>query len=143
MADLIFDGRCGFCARAVHLTRRLDRQQRICLHPYQRPGVTEEFGLTPEQVASAVWLLDDGQFFSGAAAINGILDVTLGARIFLRIYRVPGMKRLQDWIYRWIAENRHRLPGRAPWCEEHSEDCMGIEETGGSCGLGAPTDSGS
>ena len=125
MVDLIFDGRCGFCARAVYLTRRLDRHQRVRLHPYQRPGVREEFGLTREQVQDAVWLLDDGQVLSGAAAINGVLDVSLGTRIFLRIYRLPGMRVLQERIYRFIADNRHRLPGRTPWCEEHPGECSG------------------
>lgn len=123
MVDLIFDGRCGVCARAVYLTQRLDRHQRVSLYPYQRPGVIEEFGLSLEQVQDAVWLLYDGQVFSGAAAINGVLDATLGTRIFLRIYRLPGMRWLQERVYRVIADNRHRLPGRTPWCEEHPGEC--------------------
>lgn len=143
MADLIFDGRCGFCTRAVHLVRRLDRRGRIRVHAYQREGVLETFGLTEEQAAGAVWLLDDGHLHSGAAAVSGTLDAALGTRLFLRLHRLPGIRWLQDRVYTLIADNRYRLPGAVPWCEEHPGDCMSAEEIGGSCGISGPEVSGS
>ena len=46
---VVFDGRCGFCTRAVGWVEHLDRHGRIELHAWQHPGVPERFGLTPQQ----------------------------------------------------------------------------------------------
>ena len=49
-----------------------------------------------------------------------------GVRIFLPLYRVPGVTWLQDRVYRWVAEHRYLLRGVTPWCQEHPEDCPGV-----------------
>lgn len=52
---VVFDGRCGFCTRAVGWVRRLDRHGRVELHAWQQPDVPERFGLTPQECDASVW----------------------------------------------------------------------------------------
>ena len=76
--DLIFDGRCGFCTRAVGWVHRLDRHRRISTHAYQEPDVLERFGLTESQAHTAVWAVVGGTPSAGAAAVAETLDTALG-----------------------------------------------------------------
>ena len=133
--DLVFDGRCGVCTRSAEWLRRRDRRGRIRLHPSQRPGVLERFGVTEAEAAAAVWAFETGASGApsrhrGAAAINRALDVALGVRLLMPFYRLPLIRQAQDRGYRWVAEHRHRLRGTTPWCTAHPEDCDSPEPTG-------------
>lgn len=130
--DLIFDGQCGFCTRSVHWLRRLDKHDRIRLHPSQRAGVLEQFDLRTEQVDSAAWAVDGQLRTSGAGAVNLALDVALGSRVFFWAYHLPGIHRLQDFAYRLVAARRGLLRGVEPWCTTHPDDC-GASDGQGSC----------
>ncbi|WP_058235042.1 thiol-disulfide oxidoreductase DCC family protein [Devriesea agamarum] len=121
--DLVFDGKCGFCTRSVMWVKGLDRHNRVRLHPSQRPGVREEFDLTEEQTRAAAWGFRQGKRYAGAAAINLAVDAALGIRIFSALYRVPGLRQVQNAGYGWVVKNRYRLPGMAPWCNSHPADC--------------------
>jgi predicted DCC family thiol-disulfide oxidoreductase YuxK len=125
VGTLIFDGECGFCTRARNLLVRLDRRDRITTLPYQRAGVAEEAGVSRAALAGAVfWDGGDGGRYWGAEAINAALSAALGTRLPLRLYRLPGVGRLQDRVYRWVAANRHRLPGATPWCTAEPGACL-------------------
>lgn len=134
--DLVFDGQCGFCTRAVYALQRLDRHHRLRFHPFQRAGVRERFGLSFEEAHQAVWSFGPGPRQAGAAAVNASLDAALGVRMFSAVYRVPGLRQVQDHGYRWIADHRYRLRGVTPWCVSHPEDC-GLAVAGAGCGWGA------
>jgi predicted DCC family thiol-disulfide oxidoreductase YuxK len=115
---LIFDGACGFCMRSVRLIRALDRDGRVTTVPYQRPGTPEAYGLTAAQCEATIRAVtSEGEHHSGAAAINAALAVALGSRLPLWLYRAPGIEQLQDLGYAFIARNRRRLPGDAPYCK--------------------------
>ncbi|MBN9612120.1 MAG: DUF393 domain-containing protein [Actinobacteria bacterium] len=135
---VVFDGQCGVCTRAARWLAARDRRDRIRVHPAQRPGVLRQFGLSEEAASQAAWAIEERDggtaSYRGAAAINRALDVALGTRLFLPLYRVPGIQWVQDRAYRWVAENRFRLRGVIPWCQTHPEDCPGV--TGpASCAL--------
>jgi len=121
---LIFDGNCGFCTRSRNLLIKLDRRHRMSTVPLQRPGAPELAGVSREELGRSVyWVAEDGSSSSGAEAVNAALSAALGTRVPLRIYRLPGLRGLQDAAYRWVAANRHRLPGATPWCTAHPENC--------------------
>lgn len=134
--DLVFDGRCGFCTRSVGWIERLDRRHRVTAHAAQVPGVLDRFGLDERQTSGAAWAIRDGAAVPGAAGIVLALDAALGVRIFAPMRRLPGAARVQDGIYRWIADHRHRLPGTVPWCDSHPGQCSD-DLRGSSCGLEA------
>jgi predicted DCC family thiol-disulfide oxidoreductase YuxK len=121
---LIFDGSCGFCTMTVGWLTGLDRRGRLRVVPFQIPGTPEAHGLTLEACRRAAWAVKpDRSSASGAGAIAVALDAALGTHVFEGIYRLPGVGRLQDAGYRWIARNRHHLPGRQPFCQSHPGVC--------------------
>lgn len=121
---LIFDGECGFCTRSRDFLVRLDRRNRVHTEPLQGDGVAERTGISREELEKSVtWLDEDGARYSGAHAVNAALAAALGTRIPLWIYRVPGVRQLQEALYRWVAANRHRFPGVTPWCTSHPDGC--------------------
>jgi len=120
---LIFDGRCGFCTRAMDLLTRIDRHGRVETRAAQEPGVAARAGIAPDELAKSVWWVHDSDRCSGAAAINSALAAAIGRRLPLTIYRLPGVGTLQEAVYRRVAANRHRLPGTTPWCQRHPDRC--------------------
>jgi len=127
--EMVFDGQCGFCTRAAEWLRRRDRRSRIGFHPFQRSGVLERFDLTEAEACGAVWAFEarggdtEPVRLRGAAAANRALDVALGVRLFHPLYRLPLVRQVQDRVYTWVAEHRHRLRGVTPWCVTHPDDC--------------------
>ena len=104
--------------------KALDRDRRVAVVPYQKPGVPASVGLSVEQCEEAVWAVaPDGRRYRGAAAINASLAVALGIQLPLSFYELPGVGGLQERLYDLIAANRHRLPGDVPYCERHPDQC--------------------
>lgn len=123
---LIFDGRCGFCTRSVGWLTRLDRAGRVEALASQQPGLTERFGLTPDDVAGAVWAFDGrGRRYRGAGAVNAALSAALGRSLPVLIYRLPVIRQIQDSAYAFVARHRSRFPGVRSWCEDHPGACSG------------------
>ncbi len=119
---LVFDGECGFCTRCVHWLHRLDRRARIETVPYQASGVPESIGATATECGDAVqWVGPDGQRRSGAAAVNGALDVLTRTPVPSALYRLTSG--LQERAYAWVADHRSRFPGTTPHCSAHPGDC--------------------
>jgi predicted DCC family thiol-disulfide oxidoreductase YuxK len=121
---LFFDGACGMCTRSRDLLVRLDRTGNLRTEPLQGPGVAERLGIAPSQLLDSVrWLDLTGAVYSGAEAVNAALSAALGTRLPLLIYRIPGIRRVQEAVYRWVADHRYRFPGTTPYCETHPVAC--------------------
>jgi predicted DCC family thiol-disulfide oxidoreductase YuxK len=67
------------------------------------------------------WQGANGSRAEAAEAINAALAAALGTHAPRHVYRVTW--RAQEWLYRWVADNRYRLRGATPWCEQHPADC--------------------
>lgn len=126
--DVIFDGECGLCTRAVGWLRRMDRRGRLRYHPFQRAGVLERFGLSDADARASVWAVCGEQRRSGAAAVNAAADAALGIGLCVALYRLPLIGRVQERVYRWVAEHRYRFRGVRPWCDEHPDDCGPVRQ---------------
>ena len=114
-AVLIYDGECGFCTSSARWIRRLVGGEHIRIEPYQRFEELERHGLTRERASKAVWLaLPDGGLHGGAEAVNRALALRRWGRLFLWLYRLPLVGRLEDAVYRWVARHRGRFPGGPP-----------------------------
>jgi predicted DCC family thiol-disulfide oxidoreductase YuxK len=121
---LFFDGGCGMCTRSVYFIKRLDRAGTVQIVPFQQSGSEERLGLDPARMyTSSWWLADTGEVHGGAAGINAALSAALGTRLPWLIYRIPGVRQLQNAAYRWIAGHRYRFPGTTPHCESHPVAC--------------------
>lgn len=116
---LLYDGDCGVCTRLSGVVTSTVRRRRedFTVSAYQDadlPGL----GLTPEQCDEALqWVDGRGRVSSAQDAVARVLLAgslpfrPLGALILL-----PGVNALAGVVYRWVAANRHRLPGGTPAC---------------------------
>jgi predicted DCC family thiol-disulfide oxidoreductase YuxK len=122
--SLVFDGTCGFCTRSVRLLKVLDRNRRVAVVPFQKPGIPASVGLTLEECEATVWAIaPDGRRYRGAEAVNASVAAALGTAVPLLLYYLPGIRQLQDFIYSVVASNRSRLPGDRPYCAQFPAEC--------------------
>ncbi len=113
---LVFDGDCAFCSTSVRTaTRWIGRMP--AASPYQFTDL-DALGLTAAQCELAVKYVDrDRRVHSGEDAVSKLLvDAGKGWWLLGSIMRVPGIHWFSGVAYRWVARNRHRLPGGTPAC---------------------------
>lgn len=92
-------------------------KNRLAITAWQTAVLTD-FGLTPADGQAQVWFVArNGRLFGGAEAINRALRLVWWAKPFTYLYPLPGIRQLQNYIYRWVAANRHRLPGATTTCQ--------------------------
>ncbi|MHC9294628.1 thiol-disulfide oxidoreductase DCC family protein [Mycobacterium sp. LTG2003] len=121
---LYFDGNCGMCTRSVHALTDRQRTGDVRIAPFQQPGTARRLDVPTDLMVEAAWWHDtSGVVYRGAEAINAALAAGYGTQIPLRLYRLPGMRLLQDAVYRWVATHRYRFPGTTPHCAAHPGDC--------------------
>jgi predicted DCC family thiol-disulfide oxidoreductase YuxK len=121
---LFFDGKCGMCTRSRNLLLKLNRTGDLLTEPLQTPDTAERLGITDASLMDAVrWLDATGDVYAGAEAANAAVSAALGTRLPLMIYRIPGIRSLEDAVYRWVADHRYRFPGTTPYCESHPVAC--------------------
>jgi predicted DCC family thiol-disulfide oxidoreductase YuxK len=121
---LFFDGHCGMCTRARDQLLKLNRTGLLETEPLQRPGTAERLGIPASRLLESVWWLDSsGAVYAGAEAANAALSVGLGTALPLLCYRIPGVRFVEDAVYRWVVAHRYRFPGTTPYCESHPVAC--------------------
>ena len=82
-----------------------------------------ELGLTAEDGFTQAWFVDEsGRLTGGAEAINEAFRYIWWARPLAPLYKLPGIRQLEDRIYRWIADNRHKMPGATDACAVPEQD---------------------
>jgi predicted DCC family thiol-disulfide oxidoreductase YuxK len=91
---------------------------RIEVQPWQMiPTRLAAAGLTAEDGMYQVWTVaPDGTVLGGPAAVNAALALIWWARPLTWLYRLPGMPWLENKVYRWVANNRYRMPGGTAEC---------------------------
>lgn len=117
---LIYDGDCGFCrACARFVERHVPTPAQV--RPWQSVDVAA-LGLTVAACTEAAqWVavneLDRRVTASGPAAIAELLKSSSPAwRLVGRLLSSRGALAVGWPVYRWIARNRHRLPGGSAMC---------------------------
>lgn len=119
-AFLIYDGDCAFC--------QLSLQWGIDHLPWFPPYVAfqkinpGDFNLTENQVRSQIFIVDTDKTFGGHRAGAWILTHQPGQSIDVVLWRLFGrlinfFSPVSALVYRWVAENRHRLPGGSATCK--------------------------
>lgn len=97
------------------MERFIKRRPRIVA--YQFTDVTE-LGLTPARCEEALqWVHEDGRIESAHLAVSrALMFGGKGWWLLGAVIRVPGISWIAGAVYRWIARNRHRMPGGTPAC---------------------------
>lgn len=114
---LVYDGDCGFCGWVVSHLRRWVRPA-IDIIPSQSADLGS-LGLTHQECIDAVqWVAPDGRRSSGGSAACDVLRASPRPWPVLGVLgSLPGIRLLVDVAYRWVARNRHRLPGSTTACQ--------------------------
>lgn len=109
---LVYDGDCGICTTSARLVTRLGLRADVVV-PWQRADLAT-LDLTAAQCQEAVQFVEDGRVTSGHEAIARLLlrSAWWWRPIALPLL-VPPMSWLAARVYRWVADNRYRLPGTA------------------------------
>lgn len=112
---LLYDGECRLCLQSVEIIRRMKTDADIRMLPLQEAAAEElPAGVGSEQLLAELHVLDgEGRLHRGAEALVRIIQTVPAWRWLAVLYRVPGLKRLADWGYRFIAKHRYRLFGKA------------------------------
>ncbi|MEN9645757.1 MAG: hypothetical protein RL238_2426 [Actinomycetota bacterium] len=114
---LVFDGDCAFCSSSVRFGQRwIGRMPQVS--PYQFTDLAV-LDLTAAQCEAAVqYVARDRHVYSGEDAVSMLLlGAGRGWWLLGAVMRVPGIHWLSGVAYRWVAKNRHRLPGGTPACD--------------------------
>lgn len=113
---LIFDGDCAFCSSSVRGGTRWIRRMPTAV-PYQTADLAA-YGLDEARCTEAVHYVDRRRVVHAAEDAVGALLRDSGRRWWLlgSLVKVPGLHWLSGVAYRWVAKNRHRLPGGTPAC---------------------------
>ena len=113
-ALLIYDGDCAFCKQS--LLWGINNLEWFPKHKAFQKLKPEEYGLTETQVKSEIWLICGERKLGGHKAASWILNQQKNY-----LWRLLGS--LTDFyspvsalVYRWVAKNRHRLPGGTKEC---------------------------
>lgn len=113
---LVYDGDCALCSSSA---RALERwiAHRPTVVAWQHASLVD-LGLTQEQCENAVqWVESDGSVLSAHLAVARVF--VYGGRgwwLIGRFLQLPGVRTVAGIAYRWVARNRHRLPGGTPTC---------------------------
>jgi predicted DCC family thiol-disulfide oxidoreductase YuxK len=112
------------CTRSRDLLLRFNRTGNVQTETLQSPSTAQRLGITPTSLLESIrWLDASGAVYSGAEAANAAFSAAVGTRIPLAIYRIPGIRFIEEAVYRWIAAHRYRFPGTTPYCESHPTAC--------------------
>lgn len=115
-ATFVYDGDCAFCtACARFIERRIPTPARVV--PWQFAGLAS-LGLTAAQCEQAVqWVGADGSVAAGPDAIAELLQSAPQPwRAGGTLLRLRAVRWLAWPAYRWVARNRHRMPGGTAAC---------------------------
>jgi len=119
---VLFDGDCAFCRRSVAILARLDWFRRMDFQNFRdKEHLPESFvSLDESRMNEEMHVLTPNrrELFAGFAAFRWIAArLPLGWMAVPLMY-VPGVPRLGQRIYLWIAKNRMKLvPCRDGQCE--------------------------
>ena len=113
-----YDGDCGFCLRWVNRLRRLDRAGQVSWVAFQSLPEPPR-GVTWDDLKRAAYLDPHPDTGAGPLHEGFYAFRQLSRRIPLLfplapLFWLPGMGRLGQPVYRWIAANRYRLSCRHP-----------------------------
>ncbi len=119
MIDIVYDGQCGFCERALGHLRRMARRDVFRLHDANdRGAVLARFpmlaGADTDMAMFAV--TGDGLVHRGFFAFRRMLWASPWLAPLLLLFYAPGAGILGPRIYAWIARRRRSLGCAAAEC---------------------------
>ncbi|MCG6495127.1 thiol-disulfide oxidoreductase DCC family protein [Kitasatospora sp. A2-31] len=126
---LVFDGDCAFCSTCVVWAERYPRQTLASAGweavPFQFADLAGLDALAggrgevswERAEREVLWVTPAGRVYGGAQAVARLLMRSGGAWAYLGgVLALPPVRPVAGAVYRWVARNRHRMPGGTPAC---------------------------
>ena len=120
MLDVIYDGRCGFCVRALRVCRALDVRSKLRYHDANaRQQVYGRFPeLTGADFDDAMFVVaPDRRVSRGFFAFRRIIRESPLMWPLLLLFYFPGSGVLGPRLYAWVAKNRRSFGCSSDVCE--------------------------
>ena len=116
-STFVFDGDCAFCTACAEFIERHIPTPGARVIAWQFTDL-DRLGLTAAECEEAVqWVGTDGGRAAGPDAIAQLLGRSrLGWRALGVLLRLAPVRAAAWPAYRWVARNRHRLPGGTAAC---------------------------
>ena len=108
----LYDGACGFCRKwASWLEKRVGSSVRFASFQ-DREDDPAQYTLTDNELTSASYLIENGRPYRGGRGFARAMARGRGVWKLVGVLLDLPLVRLATAItYRWVARNRHRLPG--------------------------------
>ena len=120
MLDVIYDGRCGFCVRSLHVCRTLDVRSALRYHDANaRQQVDAAFPeLASADFDNALFVVaPDRRVTRGFFAFRRILWESPFMWPLLLLFYFPGSSVIGPRVYAWVARNRRSFGCESDVCE--------------------------
>lgn len=129
---VVFDGDCAFCTRCARfIDRRFGRRMEVASYQsLDAVGRLADLGLDAATCAEALQFVEGRSTRSSGAVAVGRLLVVAGRlwKVIGLVLLAPGIRSLAGVMYRWVARNRHRMPGGSAECALPGPS-SGVEES--------------
>lgn len=105
---LFFDAECGFCTRFARWLAPILRRRGLGTAALQDARVGALLGMSrPESLRELRFVLSNGRQYGGADAVLAIAREIWWVRPVVWLSLIPGMVKLMQTGYRWIAAHRN------------------------------------
>ena len=130
--NIIYDGRCGFCIRALKLVSALDTRKVLRFHDAKQAEALARFPILGDaDVEDAMYAVTHNELlYHGFFAFRRLIWVGPLLWPFLPLFYFPGASLLGPPIYAWVARNRKRLGCRSDFCAPPTARVKGSYDKG-------------
>ncbi|MCM3630110.1 DUF393 domain-containing protein [Paenibacillus glycanilyticus] len=110
---VVYDGTCKLCIGTVSKLKELRSNAELIFVPAQSlsepgnkvPGIEQ---VRETELYEKMHVADEkGRLYAGADGVIRIMRTIKGFRLLAALYRLPGMSRVGDFMYRYIAKRRY------------------------------------
>lgn len=117
--DIVYDGHCTFCRRALRALRRIDTGDVIRLHDSHDPLIHTKFPMlkTADFDDAMFAVTAAGGVYRGYFAFKQLVLGLPLAWPLLPLFYVPGSSLLGTRVYAWVARNRRSFGCEAERCD--------------------------
>ena len=117
--NIIYDGQCGFCVRALRIVQALDLKGRLRFYDSHQPDTFMQFpALRGADVDDAMYTVVEGEpVYRGFFAFRRLIWSSPLTWALIPIFYFPGASFFGPRVYAWVARNRSKFGCRSEVCE--------------------------
>ena len=109
---VLYDSECGICSGSAKKFEEVLKRRGFAVASLQAPWVRARLGLREDEPLTEMKVLTvRGEILGGADAVVYLSRSFWWAQPLRLLSHMPGMKRVIQHAYSWVAVNRHRISG--------------------------------